>query len=217
MLRGSDFSLTVDGAEVAHEAFFCDVSRTSRLGLMAPDGIDGAGAVTLIMAYVTAFYDDYRRAGGEFYAYPDFYAFQRRTALGSYSMFDIWPEHKWVEVPPEPLATLRTITDRGVNILLVPDGEPVENAYDDVALASARRCINTCYAYRFDGAPSDADVTVTSAAEPLADWVRSLFASLSESDAVVAARAERWLAAQAGGALTQAFRRIPLDAALALL
>ena len=39
-------------------------------------------------------------------------------------MFDIWPAHKDVLVGTDAVERLNAITDRGVNILLVPDGPP---------------------------------------------------------------------------------------------
>ena len=41
-------------------------------------------------------------------------------------MFDIWPEHKDVLVGTDAVERLNAITDRGVNILLVPDGPSAE-------------------------------------------------------------------------------------------
>ena len=68
ILRGSDFHLSWTGREVSHQDFFRDHTRQTRVGLLAPDGTEGVGAVTLAMACVTAFYDDYRQDGGEFFA-----------------------------------------------------------------------------------------------------------------------------------------------------
>ncbi|MCY3839170.1 MAG: hypothetical protein OXH09_11095 [Gammaproteobacteria bacterium] len=57
-LRGSDFHLSSRGREVSHRDFFRDHGRNTRVGLLAPDGTEGVGAVTMAMACVTAFYDD---------------------------------------------------------------------------------------------------------------------------------------------------------------
>ena len=68
ILRGSDFHLSWAGRDVSHEDFFRDHTRQTRVGLLAPDGTEGIGAVTLAMACVTAFYDDLRKEGGELFA-----------------------------------------------------------------------------------------------------------------------------------------------------
>lgn len=65
-IRGKDFRIEWQGCEVAHELFFAQVTDCERVGVLMPHSCDGLGAVTLIMAYVTAFYDCYRRRGGIF-------------------------------------------------------------------------------------------------------------------------------------------------------
>ena len=77
-LRGSDFHLKTSGNRIDHRAFFADFAKTDRLGVFAPERYEAAGAATLIMAYVTAFYDCYRSEGADFFAYPDFFTFQRK-------------------------------------------------------------------------------------------------------------------------------------------
>ncbi|MDP7131889.1 MAG: hypothetical protein QF437_15435, partial [Planctomycetota bacterium] len=90
---------------MAHSEFFAGFANTDRLGLFTPDRFEGAGAVTLVMAYVTAFYDRYRESGSEFFAYPDFFTFQREAPCADYCMFDIWPYHKNVHIPPDAQQT----------------------------------------------------------------------------------------------------------------
>ena len=151
-LRGSDFTVLLNGICCQHAHFFKGFSNTRRLGLLAPTGIEGVGAVSLVMAYVTAFYDTYRAEGEHFYAYPDYFSFQSCTPLASYSLFDVWPDHKNVYVPDDPSIRLNAINDRGINILILPDKNPTEHAYHPAQLESARRNIDTCYAYDFVGA-----------------------------------------------------------------
>ena len=81
ILRGSDFRITQQREEVSHARFFRDLSTTDRVGVFAPEGIDGLGAYLLLLAHTTAFYDRYRAIGDDFFAYPDHYTFQRRQAL----------------------------------------------------------------------------------------------------------------------------------------
>jgi len=218
VLSGESFLIDVNAQPMAYEAFLGGFVRTRRLGVVAPGRIDGAGAISLIMAYVTAFYDEYRADGGDFFAYPDFFAFvPAGESVPSYGGFDIWPDHKVVAAGPQPIDTLRAVNDRGVHILLVPDGGAKDNTYDDIVLASTRRTIDTCYAYAFDGQARDADVTVSCPADPILDWVRYLFDSVPDDEGL-AARKAAWLERHAHeDRLTQTYRRIDLDEALSLL
>ena len=231
VLRGTDFDITVGGRPEAHGDYFRAFDRKGRLGVVAPRRIDGAGAINLIMAYVTAFYDDYRRDGDAFFAYPDFFVFQQMAPLANYCMFDIWPEYKLIYVgppgatgpagtgeapgPADATAMLSALTNHGVQILLVPDVASPEHAFHKVALASARRCIERCYAYDFTGQAAGADVVIASRQSALLrEWAGNMFDSVSSDDAVEG-RARAWLAASRGERLEQSFRRIDLDDALA--
>lgn len=226
-MRATDFELTVEGQPREHAVEFCDFPVTGRLGLVAPEGIEGAGAVVLILAYVTAFYDRYRARSENFFAYPDFFAFQERSRVVDYGMFDIWPSHKLVRVVPglhgdanetRHDAMLRAVTDRGVQILLVPDQNFSQKTYQTVALASAQRCIQTCYAFDPAGQVADADLVVRCRrGADLVEWAKHVFASV-ELDGPMRRRADKWLADATGiEVLEQSYRRIDLDAALARL
>ena len=89
------------------------------MGVVIPRRVEGVGAITLIMAYVTAFYDRYRERVSEFFAYPDFFTFQHEAPCADYGMCDIWPRHKNVHVAGGAQLTAEAVTDRGVNVLLV--------------------------------------------------------------------------------------------------
>jgi hypothetical protein len=222
-LQSSSFKLTVDGQAVSHADFFREFTMRDRLALYAPGGIDGAGAANLLMAYVTAFYDDCRAGGENFFAYPDFFALcGGDKSPPSHMMFDVYPDHKTVHIGPEVIDLLRAATDRGVNVLLVPDGalmgnfSPQTDRLDELALHSARRNIRTCYAYSFDGQVRDADITITCYAKPLVDWMKMLFDSVVDDD-LAAARGRVWMDKFAGSdKLVQSFRRIELDELLEL-
>jgi hypothetical protein len=218
VLRGETFEIEVDGRPTSHSAFFADFAVTRRLGVVAPGRIDGAGAMSMIIAAVTAFYDRYRAAGDEFFTYPDFYAFvPSDKPAPSYGMFDVWPDHKVVQAGPEPLDTLWAIADRAINVLLIPDGEPKDNAYDGMAPSAALRCIDTCYAYSFDGPVSDADVTIRFPTHPMLRWVTMMFDSVAD-EGDMAARKAAWLERNAHGShITQSYRRIDVDTALRML
>ncbi|MEE2658233.1 MAG: hypothetical protein VX733_06990 [Candidatus Latescibacterota bacterium] len=173
VLRGEDFRLQWRGVATPHCEFFAGLQPTDRLGVFAPGGSEGAGAATLILAYVTGFYDRYREQGEEFFAYPDYYSFQCAEALRPYSMFDIWPEHKNVAVSDDPKQILAAICDRAVQVLLVPDGEQRGWEMSRELRASVERLVRRCWLYDASGKVSgDADLEIETAAEPIGGWIQ---------------------------------------------
>ena len=210
-LRDSDFAIETDGVPIPLADYFNGYTNTRRLGLLAPDRVEGVGAITLVMAHVTAFYNTCRASTGDFFAYPDFFTFQSRKPLAAYGMFDIWPDHKSVLVGDDPIDRLNAITDRAVNILLVPEGVPSDHEFQRQQLASAARHVDTCYLYSPDGPVAEPDLAICCAADPFADWYRSVLDSVPEAD--------RAQSSPFGPSKTikQFFRRISLEQALALL
>ena len=204
-VRSENFSITDRGRPLELSALLPDIDRHTRVGIVAPlQGTEAAGAATLVLAMITAFYNDLRendrnggtlagdpeeerRRGGDYFAYPDFYVFQppcRRDSPASYSMFDVWPSHKWVAVDGgRPVDWLRAVTDHGINVLLVADDTaPVlppptgdysspdsadhrldvdpSDPYARIALHSAKRTIRHCWAYSSEGHATDGDVFI---------------------------------------------------------
>ena len=227
VFRGSDFELKQRGREISHGLYFADFASTDRLGLFAPLGCEGAGAGVLIMAYVTAFYDRYRAAGSDFFAYPDFFSFQRRLPPASYSMFDIWPGHKDVTVPESANETATAITDRAVNILLVPERASRACEFERVQQASLERNVRRCLLFGEDGIVDDPTLEVATKAQPIRDWTEAMIDSTAispEANASAAATAHpdataarATLVAMEGDVVRQTFREINLDEALARL
>ena len=91
-VRDVDFAV-VDGGRLLDnlQSFLPTVNCLTRVGVVAPcTGTEAAGAATLILAMITAFYDDLRATSPEgFFAYPDFFVFQPagRSKPAPYSMF----------------------------------------------------------------------------------------------------------------------------------
>ena len=177
-LRGTDFDLTVAGATVAHSDFFAGFASTRRVGVVSPRPLDGLGATALLLAHVTAFYDAYRATDADFFAYPDFFTFQRAVAIANYGMMDVWPERKNVELGAEVSDAVDAITDRAVDVLLVPDGGEREVELHPVQQAAVARQISDCYLYGIDGRVADADITVSCPRQPVADWVQKVVDSV---------------------------------------
>ena len=212
-LRGSDFKITQDGEAIPHADLFSSFQDTDRLGILVPRRFEGIGAMTLVMAYVTAFYDRYREGGPEFYAYPDFFTFQREAPCADYGMFDIWPNHKNVHVPNDAQKTAEAITGRGVNVLLVPDNDAREVVISPVERESARRNVQHCFAYSGSGTAASSDLVIECRSELLRSYALSVLDSLPADDSVLEQR-RQWEARLAGETLRQTFRELDLEDAL---
>ena len=209
-LRGSDFDLTWLGRDVAHREFFRSHSRHTRVGLFAPDGTEGVGAVTLAMACVTAFYDDLRTDGDEFFAYPDFFTFQRRDRLTDYGYFDFWPD-KDVKVADDGNATIAAIADRAIDILLLPDAPAGETEYEPVQIERTRRSLARCFAYSPAGEVADPQLVIRCGVEPFRTYAANFLRSVGEP-------MPDWLKNLGeSSTLQQSFRELECDDALSRL
>lgn len=212
-IRGTDFKIAWRGKAIQHLDFFSSVEDTDRVGIVIPHRHEGIGAITLIMSYVTAFYDRYRERGSEFFAYPDFFTFQRETPCADYGMFDIWPYYKNVCVPPDAQQTVEAITGRGVNVLLVPDNKVREVTIEPVERESARRNVKRCFAYSETGTTASSDLVIECESHLLSDFALSVLDSIPADDSVRGQR-ERWDEQIATGTLSQTFRQLDLSDAL---
>lgn len=211
-IRGTDFKIVWRGNAIQHVEFFSSVRDTDRVGVVIPHRLEGIGAITLIMSYVTAFYDRYRERGSEFYAYPDFFTFQNEAPCADYCMFDIWPYHKNVHVPRNAQQTAEAITGRGVTVLLVPDIVR-EVTIAPVELESARRNVRRCFAYSEAGTTASSDLAIECQSHLLRDFALPVIDSLPADDAVQEQR-RRWQEQMATATLHQTFRELDLNDAL---
>jgi len=212
-LRGTDFEIEWRGEPVTHAEFFAPSRETERVGIVAPHRFEAIGAITLVMAYVTAFYDRYRERSTEFFAYPDFFTFQREVPCADYGMFDIWPSHKNVHVPRDAQQTAEAITDRGVTVLLVPDESVRDAAIAPVERESARRSVKRCFAYSGTGSVRSSDLSVECRSGSLANFALAVFDSVPVDRTAQQLR-EQWLQCVAADGLRQSFRELDLHDAL---
>ena len=213
-LRGKDFEIIAGGKPTRHADFFSDFISTRRLGIVAPTRFAVSGTVNLLMAHVTAFFDCYRATTEEFFAYPDFYSFQATETKTLYGMFDIWPAHKDVIVENNHGAYLNAITDRAVNILLVPDDKRKTQSYEPEQLAAAERIIDTCYAYAINGTVDSADLVIRCKTELFVEWFEIMFDKNGDNGQGLSLWKKKHGDAEF---LQQSFRRIELNEALARL
>jgi hypothetical protein len=220
VLRSEEFALTVDDRPAAIEDLFPGFDEFDRLGIVISADQGAAGAATLILATVTAFYDRMRAAADDFFAYADYFAFHIGRPRGSLRKLDVYPEHKEVVVAPDADAILRAINDRGVTRLLVPDGPPRTPALARETLDSARRRIASAIAYSPTGQTAGADVLVRGSAQSDA-FTAAMLAATSNSastrtDPSASTRADPSARTDAGPP-AQSFRRVELAAALGML
>ncbi|MDP6775189.1 MAG: hypothetical protein QGI83_00325 [Candidatus Latescibacteria bacterium] len=212
-LRGTDFTMRWRGKPVTHAEFFSAFRDRDRVGVLTPHRCEALGGLTLTMAYVTAFYDRYRERSSEFFAYPDFFTFQRESPCADYCACDIWPAHKNVHVQEDAQHTAEAITHRGVNVLLVPDGDPREAEIAEVEQVSLARDIGRCFAYGETGTVERPDLAVECRGDLLRDYARGILNSVPDS-AEVEKQRERYLERMAADTLCQTFRELSLNEAL---
>lgn len=212
-IRGKDFRIEWQGCEVAHERFFAQVTDCERVGVLMPHSCDGLGAVTLIMAYVTAFYDCYRRRGGDFFAYPDFFTFQRASPCADYSMCDIWPMYKNVQIPADAQRTAEVVTARGITVLLVPEENWRETQIAPAEQESAKRSIRRCFAYSASGRVTRADLVLECRVELVREFALSVIDSVPVGEKQQAHR-NQWLQLAPSGVLRQSFCELGLSEAI---
>jgi hypothetical protein len=159
-LRSSAFEITVAGREARLTDLFEGFGEHDRLGVIVGRPGGALGASALITATITAFYDLQRARGPDFFIYPDYYVFHLGRPFGDHSRLDIWPAHKEVVVPAEPLDVLRAVNDRAITRLVVEEGQPRDAELGPEELASARARIGSCLAYSPSGRVTGADVRV---------------------------------------------------------
>jgi hypothetical protein len=167
-LRSDAFAITVDGSRATIGDVFPGFDEHDRLGIVIHDDLGAAGAASLILAAVTAFYDRLRAAGEPFFAYADYFAFHVGSHHGPLRTLDVWPPHKEVVVANNAERILQAVNDRGVTRLLVPDvtqgATPPEPGLEGETLHSAQRRIRTALVYSPTGETAGADVFVRGSA-----------------------------------------------------
>jgi hypothetical protein len=220
-LRSDAFVLTIDGRPAAMPDLFPGFDEHDRLGIVIGADHGAAGAGTLVLAAVTAFYDRLRATREEFFAYADYFAFHVGHDRGSLRKLDVYPEHKEVVVTPDPEEILRAINDRGVTRLLVPDIAPAPHVTSEPRIASeppaaaaaatalnpdtrdsAERRLRTALAYSPNGDTSGADVVVRGS---------------SQSDSYIHAMLATTGGSPEAAPGTQSFRRLEIPTALGML
>jgi hypothetical protein len=216
-LTSEDFRIVISGRPATLDAVLPGLDEHDRLGIVITETWGAAGASTLILAAVTAFYDRLRATEADFFAYPDFFAFHVGAHRGTLRKLDVFPDHKEVVVPNDPEALGRAINDRGVTRLLVPGRPgPATKVTGRDAIArdtrhSARRRIRTALAYSPTGRVANPDVEIAGSAQ-----TESFVTAMLEA-AGPAERPSRGDLVGPDGRPEETFRRLSIDDALTLL
>ncbi len=204
-LSSGDFEIQANGGQVTIDDLLPGFDEHARLGIVVTRDGGAAGASTLILAAVTAFYDRLRAIGTEFFAYPDFFAFHV-AGTGSHPpglrKLDVFPEHKEPMVPDEAEEILRAINDRAITHLLVPE-RATSGPLGRETRHSAQRRIRAAIAYSPDGRVARSDVAIT-AAPQAEEFVTAMLGRPRDL-------------AGADGRPRETFRRIAVDDALGML
>lgn len=194
-LRGSDFSIRDGGLPVTHSAFFANFAASDRLALLTPKGGEGIGAACLLMGFVTAFYDHWRREGSGSTRYPEFFTVQNILPCADYCMLDIWPYHRNLYFP-DMNTVWRALADRGVNVVIAPDRCPVPPSIQTVA---------ECYAYSDSGALGDNNLEIGLAGHLARDYMMAVIDSLPSAAAL--GLRQQWRSRLEAKLLVQQFRK----------
>lgn len=196
VLRGEDFSIRAGGMPVKHSTFFQGFSATDRLALLTPMGGEGLGAACLLMGFVTAYYDHWRREGGASVRYPEFFTLQSNLPCADYCMLDIWPYHRNLYFSDLD-ATWRGLAGRGVRIVIVPDS---------LAVPASILSVADCYAYSQNGTLANNNLEIGLACHLARDYLLAVIDSLPAH----AANGLRnsWQDRLAAERLVQQFRKI---------
>jgi hypothetical protein len=219
VLRSHEFELTVKGRPVTIDGVFPGFDEHDRLGIVLAADHAAAGAATLMLAAVTAFYDRLRAASDDFFAYPDYFAFHIHSGRGSLRKLDVHPEHKELVVPADVEQIVRAINDRGITRLLIPaapltgtsagaGGAGTPKLGRDTR-ASAERRIRTAVAYSPTGRVVDGDIVVKGSRRA-ESFVEAMLGAGDTPRRRAAARDQ-------DGRPTESFRGVTIDTALGML
>ena len=222
-LRSDMFEMELGGRPVASFADLCPgFTAQDRLGVVVRHPLGAVRMGALILAAVTAFYDEQRKHGPDFFVYPDYYVFHVGSEPGDYSMFDIWPQHKCVSLEGGAEEVLRAVNDRGISLLVLDRREGGERAglephTRNSALSRIRRAF--LYVSPAAGGWEESEGTVTVAGNAVvARYVQGVIGqtvTVTDAEREAARAGRRDAAGDAGGA--ERYRRVSPEEALAHL
>jgi len=162
-LSRDDFSLSVEGRPASIADVLPGFTMDARVGIVSRTPGAPFGAATLLLAIVTAWYEERARraAGAPFHEYPDYFLLQLGHPHADLGMLEIWPPRKHVVVEPDAEQLLGAITDRAINYLLVEDGPPGRGQVLRETRNAVPRHLRAALAYDPTGRAAGGDVVVT--------------------------------------------------------
>lgn len=212
-LTTSSFDHRVAGKPVSRSEVMPAITLDTRVGIVMGAPTEGIDAGNFILSCVTAFYDRLRAVSADFFEYPDYYTFQCTTEPADYRMLDIYPDHKNVPVEPDMETLARAITDRAIDVLLVPHTTTDSSTIADITRRSLERRIDGCYQYAGRQQLAESDFSIGLPRHLVEDWYETTIDPVDESEATTRQTALDTDSEQ----ITQHFRQISLDRALASL
>jgi hypothetical protein len=221
VLNSLDFTIKIYGQEGVLEDIFPHFNKNDRLGIVVRRPGGGIGAIGLLMAAITRFYDFYRPLLGnepdKLRIYPDFFIFHVGKRHLNYYWLDIWPTHKEVILEDDPELILEAINDRGITRLLVEDSMPSNKSFLRETISSAEFRIVSALAYSQGGRVDNGDVSIKSCSD-VEGYVHSTLKISEELTEDIRKQLEmERKALVADGCVTETYRRIkPSDAILML-
>lgn len=193
-LTASDFQFwQVSGAGNRPIAFaeFCpnyhELDRVGVVSLHLEDGVRQTGRA--LLALTTAFYDSHRTRGGDFFDYPQHFAFVGATTSGiqsgashlppttphlwdAWSWLDVWPANKWITAQPTAAAMLQQVFDFQINRLFWPrplQPQIGEALLSDYAYKMLRTRLRSVYLYEPFDTLRDATVGMSVCTSPVGE------------------------------------------------
>ena len=170
-LHDDSFAISIDGRSSDVLDLFPAFDEADRIGVVVSAPHGALGASLLYLAAVHVFYELQRAKSEDFWIYPDFYLFHVGARFGHHGSLDVWPDHKEVEVAPEPDRILEAINDRAITRLVVPDQPSGRPPSSPEARASFSSRLRSAFAYSPAGSLTDADIAI-SGNEVTEGWVR---------------------------------------------
>lgn len=209
-LSAADFRYRTNGRTVDRAAVMPAIDVADRVGIVMGAGDEGLGAANFLLSCVIDFYDTLRERTDEFFQYPDFYTFQATADPADYRMFDVYPDHKNVEVEAEAEAILRAVNDRGISILLVADRPQEHPDIEDVTRRSAERTLEQAFLYNSAGRLAGGGFEISLPRHPVADWCETTVESMTDAPAEPAAALQQ----SQQDRISQDYRQLTLEEAL---
>lgn len=209
-LSAADFRYRTNGRSVNRDELMPAIGVNDRVGLVMGTGEEGLGGANFLLSCVVDFYETLGEHKDEFFEYPDFYTIQATADPADYRMFDVYPDHKNVEVVADPEAILRAVNDRGISILMVPDRSQHSPELEDITRRSAERTNEHAFLYSPSGQLGGDGFEISLPRQAVEDWFETVVESMADPPPEGKIPGQR----SQQDRITQRYRRIPLEEAI---